>query len=294
MSGLLPFALQPHSVWSPFAAEIHAAVWDRVGLERVQELVRCWGAALKRGPLSPAWDAWETAWRGSTYPDRVIAEVMEHWGDSLEVDEEERRQLLPPSMPDRPDESTPSDLRFPLPPSHDRRSTEAKWAALAVIHDAYWLDADKINPFPEPASQQDLEACTAWVTAGGFVYRQLLEQALRLADLDLELAKSQQRVLDRWLEEVAGTVSRGTRRKATVAAQMFDLIRDSATHTWTAEQFRVKVGCNSRSTITATPAWKQLAVARGMAALQAEEQAVKRGISRKSDRRRRPKHRSKD
>ena len=204
MSGLLPFALNPHPVWSLFAAKIHAAVWDRVGVEKVREFVRCWAATMKRAPLSPAWDAWETAWRGVTDPDRVIAEVMEHWGDSLEVDGEERRQLLPPSMPDRPDESTPSELRIPLPLSHDRRSTEAKWAVLAAIHDAYWLDAEKINPFPEPANQQDLTAWTAWFTAGGFVYRQLLEQALKLADVDLELAKSQRRVLDRWLKEVAG------------------------------------------------------------------------------------------
>lgn len=204
MSGLLPFAPESHRVWSRFAADIHATVWDRVGVEKVREFVRCWGATLKRGPLSPAWDAWETAGRGVKDPDRVTAEVTEHWGDSLEVDEEERRQLLPPSIPDRPDESTPSDLRLPLPLSHDRRSTEEKWATLAAIHDAYWLDADKINPFPEPANQQDLKAGTAWVTAGGFVYRQLLEQVLKSADIDLKRAKSEQRVLNRWLKEVAG------------------------------------------------------------------------------------------
>ena len=61
-----------------------------------------------------------------------------------------------------------------------------------------------------------------------------------------------------------------------MAARMIDLIKDPATHTWTAEQFRVKVGCKSRSTITNTAAWKQLAVARESARLQKAEQAYER------------------
>ena len=72
---------------------------------------------------------------------------------------------------------------------------------------------------------------------------------------------------------------------ATVAARMIDLIKDPATHTWTAEQFRQKLGCKSRSTITNTAAWKQLVVARESARLQKAEQAYDKNL----DKRRRPK-----
>ena len=79
--------------------------------------------------------------------------------------------------------------------------------------------------------------------------------------------------------------SRGTGGKATVAARMIDLVKDSATHTWTAEQFRAKLGCKSRSTVTNTAAWKQLAVARESARLQTAQRAYDKNL----DKRRRPK-----
>jgi len=82
-----------------------------------------------------------------------------------------------------------------------------------------------------------------------------------------------------------------THRKVTVAARMIDLIRDPITHTWTAEQFRQKVGCKSRSTITDTAAWKELAVARESARLRQAEQAYKKGLDMKPDKRRRSKRR---
>ena len=82
-----------------------------------------------------------------------------------------------------------------------------------------------------------------------------------------------------------GAHSKGSKTKATVAARMIDLIKDPATHTWTAEQFRVKVGCKSRSTVTNTAAWKQLAVARESARLQTAQRAYDMNL----DKRRRPK-----
>ena len=81
----------------------------------------------------------------------------------------------------------------------------------------------------------------------------------------------------------------GKGKKATVAARMIDLIKDHATHTWTAEQFRVKLGCKSRSTVTNTVAWKQLAVARESARLRQAQRAYKSGLDVKTDKRRRPK-----
>ena len=76
--------------------------------------------------------------------------------------------------------------------------------------------------------------------------------------------------------------------RATIAARMIDLIRDPSTHTWTCQQFAEKLGCKP-STVVATAAWKQLAVARESARLQQAEQAYKRGLDVKADKRRRPK-----
>ena len=86
-----------------------------------------------------------------------------------------------------------------------------------------------------------------------------------------------------------GQPKSGKGKKATVAARMIDLIKDPATHTWTAEKFRMKLGCKSRSTITDTPAWKTLVVARESARLQGEERAYKKGLDVKGDKRRLPK-----
>jgi hypothetical protein len=44
MSGILPFADVYHPIWSPVANEIHAAIWDRVGLEVVQGFVQEWAS----------------------------------------------------------------------------------------------------------------------------------------------------------------------------------------------------------------------------------------------------------
>ena len=44
MSGILPFADVCHPIWSPVAHEIHAIIWDRVGLDVVQGFVREWAS----------------------------------------------------------------------------------------------------------------------------------------------------------------------------------------------------------------------------------------------------------
>ncbi len=76
--------------------------------------------------------------------------------------------------------------------------------------------------------------------------------------------------------------------KATVAARMIDLIKDSTTHVWTCYQFAERLGCRP-STVVATAAWKELAIARELARLQQAEQAHKKGLDVKVDKRRRPK-----
>jgi hypothetical protein len=63
MSGILPYVSAPHPVWSPLARTIHEAVWDR-------------------------------RWAGSNAP-AVIASILEHWTESLEVDEGACCSFLP-------------------------------------------------------------------------------------------------------------------------------------------------------------------------------------------------------
>jgi hypothetical protein len=111
-----------------------------------------------------------------------------------------------------------------------------------------------------------------------------------VANMQDEAAKAAQRL--KLPAGIGGQAEGGTGKSqpkgntATVAARMIDLIRDPATHTWTAEQFRVKLGCKSRSTITNTAAWKQLVTAREMARQQ-------RG-AKPRDRRRKPMHYSRE
>jgi len=83
MSGLFPFASGFHHVWSPFAEQIHAAVWERVGLSTVQGFVRQWS------------HEYESALYAARFPDRVRAEIVEHWAESLEISERECCFLLP-------------------------------------------------------------------------------------------------------------------------------------------------------------------------------------------------------
>ena len=65
--------------------------------------------------------------------------------------------------------------------------------------------------------------------------------------------------------------------KTTVAARMYDLIRkDSSTHTWTARQFAARLSCSPGS-VAASPAWKELVVAREMKRQDAVEVSRHRG-----------------
>ena len=81
----------------------------------------------------------------------------------------------------------------------------------------------------------------------------------------------------------------GGKRKATIAARMYDLIRkDPATHEWTSRQFAEKLECQP-STVVATAVWKELAIARESVRLTRGEQAYKKGLDMKVDKCRLPK-----
>ena len=71
------------------------------------------------------------------------------------------------------------------------------------------------------------------------------EAAAAIHSLAAEAVAFQESLQRLHLPADQGAQPKGTKGKATVAARMIDLIKDPATHTWTAEQFRLKVGCKS-------------------------------------------------
>ena len=211
MGSLLPLASEPHPAWSPFAAEIHAAVWEGVGLVKVQEYVRRWAAEYGR-----LWDAWE-AEREKACTDnkhynpgspQVHRQVESNWSDSLGVDERECRRLLPPLLIGA---KPPEEPLLPLPPSHRRLSFIQKWAGLAAVHDHYWLDGEKILPWGESPDGEVDEASVRWEEAAGW-FRALMGEA---AELDEE----HRPVLTAWLKEVreTGSEKRPRRRRPSTA-----------------------------------------------------------------------------
>jgi hypothetical protein len=118
----------------------------------------------------------------------------------------------------------------------------------------------------------------------------LLYAMLALSNGDFDRLKAEMKieraaVLGALPKDDSGEKHDQPKTKATVAARMIDLMKDPATHTWTAEQFRQKLGCKSRSTITNTAAWRQLVVARESARLSKAQQAYDKNL----DKRRRPK-----
>ena len=112
-----------------------------------------------------------------------------------------------------------------------------------------------------------------------------------VANIQDEAAKAAQRLklpADPGGQSEGGNGNGKTLPRATIAARMIDLIKDPTTHLWTCQQFAEKLGCQP-STVVATAAWKQFAVARESARLQQAEQAYKKGLDVKADKRRRPK-----
>lgn len=61
-----------------------------------------------------------------------------------------------------------------------------------------------------------------------------------------------------------GPVENEPPRRATANARMIDLMKDPATHSWSSQQFAVKLGV-AKSTVAGTEAWKQLQTSREMA-----------------------------
>jgi len=184
MSRLLPVASGEHRVLTPLAHEIHEAVWDGVGLAKVQEFVAQWaGDYHKRSKAAQA--AREKAQKECDRLQQVCDDAVAAGKDAAAVGREVRRAW--PNIPELP--------RLPLPPEHRVRSLAEKWAALAAVHDVFY-QGEKVLPWPEP-DDQDLVAGAAWLGSDARGYLALTERAGRLTDADARYVK-------RWLTEVAG------------------------------------------------------------------------------------------
>ncbi|NLF06358.1 MAG: hypothetical protein GX594_00020 [Pirellulaceae bacterium] len=174
---MLPFATDHHPVWSSFAAKIHNAVWDRVGLTAVQEHVCQWAADWNRRQDDAVLQAEQS--RDGWVPERPIVGTLHN-------------QLVESVAPSGPYDPGPPPL--PLPPDHRPRSLADKWASLAAIHDVYWRGGGKIGPWSLPLGD-DLAASAAWLRGGGGAFAALMAEAGRLADCDMG-------VVDRWLSDL--------------------------------------------------------------------------------------------
>jgi len=176
VNSVLPFSETPHGKLTPLAQDIHAAVWDRVGLAKVQGFVREWASA---------WVAQDNAIRTTAHEEaRTTEQVLEHWSESLEITQEQCLDRLPEFLQETFWEPEPPEL--PLPPSHRARSLPEKWASLAAVHDVFDMTGDKVLPWPLPADEKDLLAFAEWMGGEGGAFWGLMRAARELTDTEAE------------------------------------------------------------------------------------------------------------
>lgn len=164
MSGILPFARVQNPVWTSVAREIHAAIWDRFGLEIVQGRVREWAA---------------------TWKDKAKA---------FAIEQEEENELHKHDA-DWCSDWNPLLPALPLPPSNESISLAEKWASLAAIQDVFGFTGDKVLPWPLPEDDHDLVAFTEWFKGDAGAYQLLLRRAS-------ELPESYAETVRHWLDYV--------------------------------------------------------------------------------------------
>ncbi len=169
MAGFFEYASESHPVWSPLAAEIHDAVWYRIGLEKVREFVRQWAIEFHQRQVEANQAAYQRSQKAKQQIEierlrAVGQEVAEHWSDSLDISEAECLRIywdmvLPPLGLKLPlDLELPLGLphpEWPLPRPHRQLSEPEQWAVLAAIHDYYW-PGEKISPWSREQWDQPL------------------------------------------------------------------------------------------------------------------------------------------
>jgi hypothetical protein len=183
MVKLFSFAPEPHPVWSPLANEIHAAVFDRVGVEPVREHIRKWAVELNQQCVKAqqVQDDWRR--KAKQLVDKAPERLRPYLNQCRSFADElarisqithEQRSSIATALARRDEITTvnerlcpnasqlfsfhekvevscdpfPADPELPLPLSHRRLAESEQWALLAAIHDYYHQPGEKINPWP--------------------------------------------------------------------------------------------------------------------------------------------------
>jgi hypothetical protein len=206
VSELFSFASESDPVWSRLAAEIHTIVWDRIGVEKVRDIVRQWASEWNRRrdrAIKQAEEEWQRTGKGLPGTPHCRRHNMglcrgpDHLGPFQPWLPGDCPSLwLVPSAPD-----FPPDPELPLPLSHRKRTPAEQLVALAAIDDTYSIDGDKINPWPKPIDERDLPAWTKWMKEGG-AYWDVVEKAKELSEADKP-------VIDRWFKELLAKPKQG-------------------------------------------------------------------------------------
>lgn len=208
MSGILPSASN-HPVWSPIAGEIHAVIWDRVGLEVVQGFVREWASNWLKKFNSAESSQQESLARVRQqlhYPDYETLPLI---ADNLPYDRQMQQAI------DAIKDWQPWLPELPLPPSpHRPRSLAEKWASLAALHDVYDLTGDTVLPWPLPEDDLDMVAFTEWFRGEAGAYQLLMRKAF-------ELQPDCKSAIRRWLTDVSKDT---LPKESTDLSQLRDLI----------------------------------------------------------------------
>lgn len=188
MPGILPFSSY-HPIWSPIAGEIHAVIWDGVGLGKVHVFS----------------EEWAKTWVADCITEDQQQENLARVRLELGFPEDWTLGLIADNLPDDKRIRQASDMlhdwqpklpELPLPPSHRSRFAAEKWAALAAVHDVFDLSGDKVLPWSLPEDDYDLLALTEWMRGNGGAFSLLMRRASELRDSDSS-------VILRWLADVS-------------------------------------------------------------------------------------------
>ena len=203
MADSRPLDSDLHNKLISLAEEIHDAVWDRMGLATVQEYVRQWAEEWQSRADSAA-AAKEETWAAYEGLEQVALEVWHRMDFSPDITDSERDieylkmfrkhgRKSPLSCPKLPELPLPTCEQQGQPlPTRRERSPAEKWAALAAVHDEFYLGAP-ILPWPLP-DNEDLEAMTDWMRGDGGTFMMLMGCARGLTDHEANC-------IARWLKD---------------------------------------------------------------------------------------------
>jgi len=196
------------AVWSLLADKIHEAVWQRVGLEKVQGFVRQWAGDWNQQQESrqQAQDDWR---RKAKQLIEAASKRYEKQGEGFVVSPFPLEPAPGSTLPEvrMVGVPYPPDLEWLIPLLHRKYDVPEQWAVMAAIHD-YYYPGEQISPWPREQFEQRLEDRND--------LEQDSEEAKKLIVEDVEgfyywrhvarvdrLTEYNKPVIESWLKEVA-------------------------------------------------------------------------------------------